>query len=71
MSVDELRTRLHEDGRDWWVCRCGRHLDRHSNRTVPNTGGREAVCSMRESGRFEPVTLPELNYSFDKGVHKP
>lgn len=40
-------------------------------RTIPNTGGREYVCGQRESGRFEPVTLPDLDYSPEKGLHRP
>lgn len=69
--VDELRGELHEVGRDWWVCRCGRDMTDHSMRTVPNTGGREYVCSRRESGRYEPVTLPDLDYTPEKGLHRP
>lgn len=37
----------------WWFCKCGRKVYDHSMRTVPNTGGREYVCSLTESGRFE------------------
>ena len=37
----------------WWVCKCGRKVYEHGMRTVPNTGGREYVCSLTDSGRFE------------------
>lgn len=71
LTVDELREELHQDGRDWWICRCGRPLADHSMRTIPNTGGREYVCWRLENGRFQPVTLPELDYTPEKGVHRP
>lgn len=44
------------EGPAWWVCRCGRKLYEHSMRTVPNTGGREYVCTLTASGRAEPQT---------------
>lgn len=71
MSVDELRERLRADGRFWGDCRCGQPLDRHSRRTIPNTGGHEYVCALTASGRFEPLTLPELDYDPQKGLHRP
>lgn len=69
-TVAELREEFHQAGLDWWVCKCGRKLYEHSTRTIPSTGGREHVCSLRESGRFEPVTLPVLDYSHEKGLHR-
>lgn len=62
---------LHEHGQDWWVCRCGRKLWDHSARTIPNTGGKEHTCGLTETHRFEPVTLPALDYSHEKGLHRP
>lgn len=72
-TIDATRERLaaKTPPRHWWVCRCGRHLDRHSARTIPSTGGREYVCSLTKTGRYEPETLPELDYTPEKGVHKP
>lgn len=70
-AVDVIRDEMREVGRYWWVCRCGRDMTDHSMRTVPNTGGREYVCGRRESKRFEPVTLPELDYTPEKGLHRP
>lgn len=70
MSVDELRREFHDAGIDWFVCRCGRKLYEHSSRTIPNTGGKENVCGSTQSGRFEPRTLPHLDYSFEKGLHR-
>ena len=69
-TVDELRQELHEAGLDWWVCQCGRKLYEHGTRTIPSTGGREHICGRRESGRFEPVTLPVLDYSHEKGLYR-
>lgn len=40
---------------EWWICKCGRHSDRHSHRSIPNTGGKEIVCRDNPSGRFEPA----------------
>lgn len=71
MTVAALREEFHAAGIDWWVCRCGRALYQHSQRTIPSTGGREHVCGLTRSGRFEPVTLPHLDYSHEKGLHKP
>lgn len=48
-------------GIDWGVCKCGRRIYEHSQRTRPNTGGRELVCSQTDSGRFEPAAT-EFNY---------
>lgn len=71
MSVDELRVMLHETGKDWWVCRCGKTIDRHSMRTIPSTGGREYVCGKTATGRYEPATLPQLDYTPERGLHRP
>jgi hypothetical protein len=70
-TLAELRQELHDAGLDWWVCRCGRPLYEHSARTIPSTGGREHVCGTTQSGRYEPVTLPVLDYSQEKGLHRP
>lgn len=67
----ELRLALHAEGRDWWVCRCGRPLDKHSRRKVPNAGIDEYTCADTVSGVFESETLPELAYVCGKGVHIP
>ena len=53
----------------WWLCRCGRKVYEHSYRTVPNTGGREIVCTRLESGRFECAD-PELDYSPEGGLKR-
>jgi hypothetical protein len=71
VSVDELREAFKADGIDWFICRCGRPLYDHSQRTIPSTGGREHVCGSTSSGRFEPRTLPVLDYSNEKGLHRP
>lgn len=71
MSVEELDRKLRADGRRWWICRCGRPMYLHSMRTRPNTGGREHVCGKLPTGRFEPETLPLLDYSHEKGLHAP
>ena len=51
----------------WWVCQCGRLVYDHSIRTVPNTGGREYVCTETASGRFEP-TDPAFDYAPETGL---
>lgn len=70
-SVDELRDTLRAQGRFWGNCRCGRPLGRHSRRKIPNTGIDEYTCGKTASGRFEPVTLPLLDYNPQKGLHRP
>lgn len=70
-TVDELRDQLKAQGRAWYMCLCGRRIYEHAQRTIPSTGGREYICALRPTGRFEPVTLPELDYSLEKGVHRP
>jgi hypothetical protein len=50
------------------VCRCGRPLDRHSRRVVPNAGVREYVCGRTRSLRFESATLPALEFDPEKGL---
>lgn len=70
-SVDELREQPRADGRFWGDCRCGRPLDRHSRRKVPNAGIEEYTCGLTDSGRYEPVTLPELDYTPARGLHRP
>lgn len=70
-SVEETRVRLQAEGRFWGDCLCGRPLDRHSRRKVPNAGLDEYVCVARDSGRFEPRTFPELDYNPQAGLHRP
>jgi hypothetical protein len=51
----------------WWICRCGRKLWEHSTRGTAN--GREYVCGVNPSGRFESMTAPRLSYDpFGKGL---
>lgn len=71
MSVDELRDQFRQEGIAWFTCRCGRKIYEHGQRTIPNTGGKEHVCARTQSGRFEPRTLPVLDYSNERGLHKP
>lgn len=70
-ELAELRERLIAAVRPWWVCRCGRMMDRHSRRKVPNAGIEEYVCGATSSGRFEPLTMPELDYNPQAGLHVP
>jgi hypothetical protein len=70
-ELDALRDRLRSEGRFWGDCRCGRPLDRHSRRQIPNAGISEYVCAETDSGRYEPVTLPELDWTPGNGVHRP
>jgi hypothetical protein len=51
----------------WVSCRCGRPLYEHGMRTVPSTGGRELVCTLTPSGRFEPRD-PGLDYHPEYGL---
>lgn len=69
--VAELRERLRAEGRFWGDCRCGKPLDRHSRHKIPNAGIEEYLCVDTVSKRFEPVTLPELDYNPQKGLHRP
>lgn len=55
-------------GVDWWICRCGRPTFAHSQRTRPNTGGRELVCSLTDSGRFEPAAA---GWDYDENGLRP
>lgn len=50
------------------ICRCGRPLDRHSRRVVPNAGVREYVCGLTRSQRFESATLPAFEFDPNNGL---
>lgn len=55
-------------GVQWWICECGRQLDDHSQRTRPNTGGREIVCSLTDTGRFMPA---DARWNYDENGLSP
>lgn len=65
----EARAAIRDDVRGWWVCECGRTLDKHGKRKVPNAGMDEYVCADAASGRFTS-SLPGYEFEPGKGLSR-
>lgn len=70
-DVRQVDLELRQKGLFWGDCKCGRPLDRHSRRKVPNAGSDEYACGDTKSGRFESETIPHLQYEPGKGLFIP